>query len=228
MKKIKKTLLLFLFAFIVMPTGTIFADENDNVQANNEEYLESIEQDVDKMFEPYDSSKKILQLSDGGFIQGWVEEYDADSGELTRIYDSEIDKSAITIEEAKDIVKAQRIAIESGWEISTYGTTIPTQTKRLILNAKPYTSNFFSGKGWRIGGYKFLPQSGTGQWLLWTSYNDSGNAGTADHCRTATTTGQASGRALDEGRPTYVGYTDWMMYYTYNPVPGSYYTVQNI
>lgn len=156
-EKIKKTLLLFLIAFIVMPTRTVFADENDNVQASNEEYVESIEQDVDKMFDPYDSTKKILQLLDGWFIQGWVEEYDADSRELTRIYDSEIDKSAITIEEAKDMVRAQIIAIVSGWEISTYGITIPTQTKRLILNDKSYTSNFFNDKGWRIWGYKFLP-----------------------------------------------------------------------
>ncbi|MCH3324937.1 hypothetical protein LC971_12260, partial [Enterococcus faecium] len=82
--------------------------------------------------------------------------------------------------------------------------------------------------------FKTLQQNRTGNFLRWKSYIDDGRVGNVNQAN-ATKSGSIQGMALyaREGfkyfAPNGPGWTmNIGIYYTYNPVAGTYYVVQNI
>ncbi|RLY01726.1 hypothetical protein EAF07_09130 [Streptococcus hillyeri] len=101
-------------------------------------------------------------------------------------------------------------------------------TEKVIEYGKHYTSENFSGRGWRFSGYKFKPSSGSGTYLKWKAVNDSGMVGNYDQAF-ATYSGQGThGTFVSENQSLLIdGNYKWQYFYTYNPKPGSYYIVYN-
>lgn len=210
MKKVTKALLSLAFIFAILPTGVLLANNEDISLADNS--TSNIDQEIDEMFECFDSSKKVVHMPRGGFLQG---------------YDTETNENAITIEEAKKIEKAERLAMEKGYSVSLFGTNLPTEPYPL-KTGQVYKSNSFSGSGWRLSGYKFKPEVGHGNRLYYTSKGDSANAGSLDDAKATINGGINSGTPLALNQPTPVISYGYTCYYTWNPIKGSYYVVQNI
>ena len=181
------------------------------------------DQIIEEMMASFDSSKKVLQLPEGGFAQGEIIEYEDESenAEITAYYNSELTKDAVSVARAKNILRSKAFKHNVGIpEISTYAATYPI--KQYVLGrGTTYVSHYFTEPGWRFSGYKFKAAPGTGTWLLWTSYKDSALVGTLRQAQ------QRIGTTLQPSTPTYVNGTDWLMYYTFNPVKNSYYVVAN-
>lgn len=98
---------------------------------------------------------------------------------------------------------------------------------KVIPNRLSYTSNQFSGSGWRFSGYRFLPASGTGIYLAWRVEGDSGRVGLYEHARN-TYNGQIQGVSIAPGQRKYVASDTYgLFFYTFNPIPGSRYIVEN-
>lgn len=229
MKRITKITLSLLFAFSIMPMSALLANNENEITQNKEEVIK-IDEEINEVFEDFDSSMKILVLPDGGFLQGKATVYNANDTNCKKsiaVYDSETDKNAISVAQAKIIEKENKLSKNvNNPQIVPYGTTIPTKIM-VLADKSAYTSSTFSGSGWRIGGYKFKPAANTGDYLLWTSFVDSANAGTAGHVSSTINGGPNYGTALPTGVKTYVYSADWTMYYTFNPIAGSYYIVAN-
>lgn len=73
----------------------------------------------------------------------------------------------------------------------------------------------------------FRPADGTGYYLRWTSINDSGHVGSYDNA-VNTMNGTTQGMELQVGisRSYQNGYSG-QIYYTYNPLSGTKYYVEN-
>lgn len=106
-------------------------------------------------------------------------------------------------------------------------TSIPGKCIELA-SGQSYLSQGFSGGGWRYSGYFFHPRSGTGAYLLWETYVDSGQVGnqvqTSKHTGTAIYPGAGKRIYSDDNRGTYI----WgACYSTINPINGTKYRVTN-
>lgn len=132
----------------------------------------------------------------------------------------------MSVEEAKQDVVNSLVHPEDS-SIQPRLASPPTQRWVLALGAE-YKSSAFSGSGWRFSGYMFAPEPSSGYYLLWTSYGDDGRVGSLDQAY-ATLNGSLQGDIIYNGSPTYINKgTLSHVYYTFNPVNGSYYYVQNI
>ena len=61
----------------------------------------------------------------------------------------------------------------------------------------------------------------------WTTYIDDGRVGSASYAND-TLRGQTRGAEIYKGQPKYVSYgPNGQIYYTYNPINGTYYRVEN-
>lgn len=80
-----------------------------------------------------------------------------------------------------------------------------------------YRSQPFYFKGWRYGEARFIPELGTGDYLLWQAEGDSGIA----------EDGQGASATINPGAPQYVYSRRGTYFKTYNPLPGSVYIVSN-
>lgn len=86
------------------------------------------------------------------------------------VIDSETNPSKLTVDEYNE-KKA------NGEEIPVVDVPVPTPDR--LRSANPptnvwkmtygtsYTSNAFSGSGWRFSGYLFMPETGSGAYLRW-------------------------------------------------------------
>ena len=223
MRKITIALASLVLALLMSPVNSLFANEEVTPKVDSDVAVSEDDQIIEEMMATFDSSKKVLQLPDGGFVQGEIIEYEDESenAKITAYYNSELSKDAVSVARAKNILKSEAFKYNVGIpKISTYGSTIPT--KPLTLgDGSSYKSSKFSASGWRYSELKFKPADGTGKWLLWTSCGDSAKVGTLWQAMIQT------GTTLQPGTPTYVDATDWLMYYTYDPVKNSYYVVEN-
>ena len=212
---------MFLAAILLVPTLSVHATERDGM---TEEKAVEI---ADNMFENIDASQKILKTSDGGYLIGKatvtsVDDYD----EIITTYDSAMDPNSMSVEEAKQDVVNSLVHPEDS-SIQPRLASPPTQRWVLALGAE-YKSSAFSVSGWRFSGYMFAPEPSSGYYLLWTRYGDDGRVGSLDQAY-ATLNGSLQGDIIYNGSPTYINKgTLSHMYYTFNPVNGSYYYVQNI
>ena len=137
------------------------------------------------------------------------------------IYDSEIDPEAVSVEEAKQIVNGERSFV------SHMGRSASPSTSLYVLKGNTsYRSDAFSGSGWRFSNYYFKPASGTGEYLLWSSFIDGGRVGSYDDA-CATLNGTLSGMELPVNTAKYYRNAGGQQYFTYNPIKGTYYVVSN-
>lgn len=198
---------------------------------NAADYHESYETDyenmVDGMFEGLDEDALVLEMPEGGFLYGQCTDYDANNPTIVLgEYDSETDKNSITVSEAKEKLLSE--INEGGIEL--FGATPPeSNTLRTLNYGDVYTSKPFSGSGWRFSNLQFKPASGTGKYLRWSSYVDSGRVGNYNEGYATKYGGSEQGTSVKAGA------TIWnsedglgQIYYTYNPIAGTYYVVANV
>ena len=103
-----------------------------------------------------------------------------------------------------------------------------SQKGKVLADKEIYVSQPFSGSGWRFSNLKFIAANGTGRWLKWTSIYDGGRVGNYNSAESTYSGRGLYGVELEVGRARYVDTrSDWLYYYTYNPVPGTRYIVEN-
>lgn len=208
------SLLLFLLAFTQI--DLINAKENENIP-----------REIEMLFSGLDDNESVIELPNGGYIYGNGEvkifDYlDYIEGKLVPIetYDLNKDINKITVEDAK-----QQLYIAKDIPM-TRGSSVPTQVMQLSAG-QIYISKAFSGSGWRFSGYQFVADPNTGYYLKWTTYIDDGRVGSASYAND-TLRGQTHGIEIYKGQPKYVSYgPNGQIYYTYNPINGTYYRVEN-
>lgn len=217
MNKIWKSilsLLLFLLAFTQI--DLINAKENENIP-----------REIEMLFSGLDDNESVIELPNGGYIYGNGEvkifDYlDYIEGKLVPIetYDLNKDINKITVEDAK-----QQLYIAKDIPMAR-GSSVPTQVMQLSAG-QIYISKAFSGSGWRFSGYQFVADPNTGYYLKWTTYIDDGRVGSASYAND-TLRGQTHGIEIYKGQPKYISYgPNGQIYYTYNPINGTYYRVEN-
>lgn len=208
------SLLLFLLAFTQI--DLINAKENENIP-----------REIEMLFSGLDDNESVIELPNGGYIYGNGEvkifDYlDYIEGKLVPIetYDLNKDINKITVEDAK-----QQLYIAKDIP-RTRGSSVPTQVMQLSAG-QIYISKAFSGSGWRFSGYQFVADPNTGYYLKWTTYIDDGRVGSASYAND-TLRGQTHGIEIYKGQPKYISYgPNGQIYYTYNPINGTYYRVEN-
>lgn len=190
---------------------------------------ESKEITVEKIFQKYDDDDKFLKLPDGGYLHGQAKIVDYyDNSIIYAEYDSETDPNSVSIEEAKvDLINSDN------YYSNTRGVDIPNQTKQLAAGAS-YTSQKFSGSGWRFSSFFIQAAPGTNGNLEWTTYNDSALVGDMGHALNTLNSGYGEGHStLYPGVPVVIGtkMNGWyvsLVYYTHNPAANTYYHVVNL
>lgn len=99
-------------------------------------------------------------------------------------------------------------------------------TQHWTLEAgKYYSSNAFSGSGWRFGGYIFETPPVAADYLLWGSHGDAGRVGNYNDAMNTWNNGGNYGIQINNGAQAY--FEGPAQYYSYNPKSGSYYGVAN-
>lgn len=100
---------------------------------------------------------------------------------------------------------------------------------KTLQNNQVYRSDPFSESGWRFSHLKFKAAAGTGTWLRWTAIGDGGCVGNEYEAYRTYQTQQAVCRlGLAPNQSAYAnGEGSWLFFYTYNPVKGSRYLVEN-
>lgn len=198
-------------------------------QIHAAEYSDSQETVFSKtVFPDLSDDDLVIELPDGGYLYGKCEVYDiSDQTSPIIIYDSTMDSNAIPVKKARNRIKYRQTAFPT----QTYGATPPgTDTIYVLDYGSEYNSNPFSGNGWRFSGKQFKAKSGTGgDYLRWTSYIDSGRVGNYNEAYATKNSGTIQGTALEIGVPIWNSEGNLgQIYYTYNPLAGTYYNVANI
>lgn len=196
------------------------------------------EAQIDQLFENMKDTDKIIVTPEGDFISGRVTiQSGIEFGRSVKVYNSETDPSAKTVLDLKEELQNGNSDILSDSYVSKT-SRLPTSPGIITLDAGGYySSNKFSGSGWRYGGYLFCPAEGTGKYLRWRTYVDDGRVGSLNE-----TNSSVGGNP--KGMPLYVssGFTYYAppefsspiwanypaMYCTYNPISGTYYRVENV
>ena len=177
---------------------------------------------MDEVFFDQIDDDRVLPMPDGGFLHGEIVEVDAeDPSKVIGIYNSSLDPNAVTVEEAKKIMSGEKSYVT----YSTRAASPSTSVKYLGPNGQ-YKSDLFSGSGWRFSNWYFLPTAGTGDALLWISFNDGGRVGNFSQAYD-TLHGALSGMELPANVAKYCSTPNGQQYYTYNPLSGTYYIVSN-
>ena len=199
-----------------LTTTSVFAAE----YKNPEPLLEGTT--IEDSFFDQIEDDRVLPMPDGGFLHGEIIEVDAeDHSKVIGIYNSSLDPNAVTVDEAKKIMSGEKSYVT----FSTRAASPSTSVYYLSANAQ-YTSQVFSGTGWRFSNYYFLPTVGTGDALYWVSVNDGGRVGNFSEAYD-TLNGKLSGMELPANTGRYCWTLNGQQYYTYNPLPNTYYIVVN-
>lgn len=182
---------------------------------------------IEQLFNDFDDSDELIELPNGGYLYGQGEakvyEYpDYVEGNMNPVYTFDISNSdsIVTVKEAKKEME------ENVNQIQQRGSSVPTQVLQLAAG-QVYISNTFSGSGWRFSGYQFVADPSTGYYLKWTTYVDDGRVGNASLAMN-TLKGQISGIEIYKNQSKYINYgPNGQIYYTYSPINGTYYRVEN-
>lgn len=177
---------------------------------------------VEEAFFSKVEDNRVLPMPDGGFLYGEcvvVDENDPDI--VYGIYNSALDPNAVTVEEAKQIMNGERSYVS----VTPRMGTVPTSLKIIYANTE-YLSDEFSGAGWRFSNYRFIPEASTGEYLRWCSIGDGGRVGDVV-AASNTLDGTVSGMELPVGVYKYFRSDNVQIYYTYNPLQGTRYLVDN-
>lgn len=206
--------------------------------AEIKEVTPEMNESATELFSTLEESDSIVRLPDGGYLHG--EAYDVSADDPTKIiarYNSETDPNAITVGEVVDLVESgsENPPMERVGVAPRVATPPPSSSYRYLKDGGKYLSQPFSGSGWQFSGMGFMPYPGTGIYLGWQAYGDDGNVG-GINAASSTWSGFFSGSPLyvsagysykhtSEYHP---GAPNCMIFYSYNPVPGSRYYVANI
>ena len=210
------TLASFLSIAVGLTTTSVFAAEYKDPEILPQNTT------IDNMFFDQVDDDRVLSMPDGGFLHGEIIEVDAeDPSKVIGIYNSSLDPNAVTVEEVKKIMSGEKSYVT----FSTRAASPSTSVYYLKANGL-YQSDTFSGTGWRFSNYYFLPMAGTGNALLWTSFNDSGRVGGVLEANN-TRNGNIQGMELPVGYAKYYENDTGQIYYTYNPLQNTYYIVDN-
>lgn len=218
MKKIISAVSLFM----IMTSGSVLS-------VSAAEYHEPIYHDdssvVDTFFDSLSDDDKVLPMPDGGYLYGGIIETSlTDETDVYAVYDSELDPSAITVKEAKKLIEEDSKVPNK----TPRQATPPNVGSLYFVKANGnYISDCFSGKGWRFSNYMFKPQDGTGNYLRWTSYVDSGRVGSYNNA-VSTYNGTTQGTSVGANQTIWFnGNNAGQIYYTYNPAQNTRYLVEN-
>lgn len=215
MKKHYISLILLIFSIFTCGTYSVKAQEVNNAEI------------IERLFDGFEDTDELIKLPNGGYLYGQGQakvyeylDYLDGNMEPTVIYEISGNDNKITVEEAKkEMENNVRIPQQRG-------SSVPTQVMQLAAG-QVYISNTFSGSGWRFSGYQFLANPNTGYYLKWTTYADDGRVGNASMAMN-TLKGQLSGIAIYKNQSKSINYgPNGQIYYTYNPVNGTYYRVEN-
>lgn len=187
-------------------------------------------------FAGLDDNASILILPDGSYIHGHATVADIGAPDKVFVtYDSETDSHATTVGAIKagtnDADSQYYVLHQLNNGVSTGGITIlaatpPAASKVTTLDAGDVVrSNAFSASGWRFGETLYKSKDNTGPYLKWHSMLDSGVVGSCQQALNTNATGTVYGTSIAKNSYAYVSGTN--VYYTYNPVNGSYYIVEN-
>lgn len=150
----------------------------------------------------------------------------------TKIYDSETDSHAVTWQSVESkTVDADGLFYKFNQtkQLSNSATPLsayPANRFKILEAGEYYKSNTFSGTGWHFGTFRVSAASGTGgPYLLWGSHGDAGVVGSTTQAEKTYETGRAYGTTVGNGQQVRI--SGQAEYYSYSPVPGSYYGVAN-
>ncbi|MFV0560152.1 MAG: hypothetical protein ACK5NA_05500 [Enterococcus sp.] len=176
-------------------------------------------------------SDSILFLPDGSYIHGELKEYSlTDLTQVVAQYNSETDSSAVTVSEAREILKRDKENYRQNesllQNIKNPRGTSPSNTVRELGLGAAYTSSSFTGNGWRFAGYRFKAVNSPGPNLKWSVTGGSGIVGYDWQAWNTYESGVKIGTAIAPGDYP-VGIDAYSTFYAYNPINGTRYHVSN-
>ena len=224
MKIIKISIIGALLTTFLSISSINAAQYHNPIQHENEN-----ENIVNEMFSGLKDDDLVLEIEEGSFLAGpGVATYtNLSTGEVIAEYNVYSDENSITVNEAKDIILE-----EMNNPSTTYrGANPPSSNTLITLNyGQIYYSNKFSGSGWRFSEHQFKAKSGSGgDYLRWRSFIDSGRVGNYNEGYATKNSGTIQGTTLNVDQ--YVWNSEGSLgqiYFTYNPLAGTYYEVANI
>ncbi|MCK3882111.1 hypothetical protein HCC13_07030 [Streptococcus suis] len=214
LKKSLKLLKVAIITLSMFPIGTVFANEQPYIEVVNPE------------IQP---NQKVLAIPEGGFIykldgsSDFSDETIQQNGGVILEY-----QTYLGMEDLQDgSISAEEFLESVGAGTRLRAADPYSKPLKVLADREAYKSNEFSGSGWRFSGLRFKPASGTGIYLAWRVEGDSGMVGTYQQA-VATYKGSLAGTSVYPGQRPYIA-SDYqgLYFYTYNPVPGSVYIVEN-
>ena len=186
-----------------------------------------------------DKSDPAVQLPDGGYLMGEGKFTIIESnGEKTIIDPKNTSYRVTTTGQALEDLKNQSVNPTGQHNAGTSRIMLPNNNtpSRTKIATAGYTlgnnqaySESLIGNGWRFASHIFRPASGTGGYLKWTSIGDSGRVMDLDDNSHFEFQHWVMGLVLNNGVPRMfqgkINY--WATFYSYSPLPGSYYLVIN-
>ena len=170
-----------------------------------------------KKFENLNENQYILYLPSGDFVLNMDGSPNFDQEQI-----DETGGEVITVREAKERVTSltpekNNIQMDQGVTLFSYPRLNPPRGYTVFNGQRAFET--VSGPGWQSSRYFYHPQIGTGGYLLWETFVDSGVVGDT---------------AIYPGSPRYIysdinrgSYTYGLQYRTYNAPAGTYFTVSN-
>lgn len=141
---------------------------------------------------------------------------------------SELDPKAVTVDDYKEnpsSVEKKELPKQS---INLARAATPPGYSIKLKNRASYRSAAFSARGWRFAERFYYPESGTGAFLRWETFRDSSVVGGILAARNTYKYGKNGnyyGQVIYPGGYSYIeGLTT---YYTYNPIPNTWFRVSN-
>lgn len=184
------------------------------------------EEQINEEFVGLDDNQTVVALADGGII------FNVDRNHVFSDDEARVNEGYVaTVGQLKEEYKTK--------EFVTSVSVIPAQILpqasglvskcRTLNSGEVYRSAKFSGRGWRFSGQGYRPAPGTGGYLGWRTYNDDGRVGSYNQA-SRTLGGNPTGTILYRGARRYIlcQSDQPYYYYTYSPVTGTYYEVDNI
>ncbi|MBX8938921.1 hypothetical protein [Enterococcus gilvus] len=211
--------------------GIVFSTSSTAHASELDEPIRSGIAEKTDYFHNLDDSEKVLALPNGGFLHGEGTLYDVkDTTKPLEIYNSETDPKSITVGKAKEIMKEQQenSVVDSIFSSEVPRGAAPPNTLINLSYGGSYTSEGFSGSGWRFGGYLFAAVNSSGSDLRWESHGDQGCIGTEQQAWNTYSSGYAEGTLIGNGQYLYLYGWVAKTYFVYSPPAGTYYYVGNV
>lgn len=172
-----------------------------------------------------ENSDSVVVMEDGSVIHGEVEITNVSNPSDKIVVNTDTDPMAVTVQEYKEDpssvetkefpnqLKMARAATPPGYSVG-------------LSPRSSYSSRAFSAKGWRFAERNYYATGNNGPYLRWQTFVDSGVVGSTLAARNTYQYGRAYGSIIYPGSYSYI--QGLATYYTYNPIPGTWFYVANI